>query len=305
MIHQRVLHPRRTQTAGHNRRLFFWLILLAPLAVAGGSDDGLIRGAIVLDAYRQAYPDAVQGLGFKDGDLVIKVADVSYCWAKGRILPVKKKDKWEKYLPYVTYDYPVKAKEPSDYSSREVEELKLEGSPGHQAATADIQGDFLAALVGGISRAAVEENLTKVSFLGHGVSVNALIVEPLKRVDASIKALAKRDDDLASFVASIASVGCYNWREISGTGRRSYHSLALALDILPARPSGVITYWGWERERNDEWMLVPPKERWTPPRAFIDAFEDAGFVWGGKWDFYDTMHFEYRPELLVLRDGAR
>jgi hypothetical protein len=25
-----------------------------------------------------------------------------------------------------------------------------------------------------------------------------------------------------------------------------------------------------------------------------------GFIWGGKWLFFDTMHFEYRPEILIL-----
>jgi D-alanyl-D-alanine carboxypeptidase-like protein len=32
------------------------------------------------------------------------------------------------------------------------------------------------------------------------------------------------------------------------------------------------------------------------PRDIVDIFERHGFIWGGKW--YDTMHFEYRPELL-------
>jgi len=31
----------------------------------------------------------------------------------------------------------------------------------------------------------------------------------------------------------------------------------------------------------------------------IDIFERRGFIWGGKWSHYDTMHFEYRPELLT------
>jgi hypothetical protein len=29
------------------------------------------------------------------------------------------------------------------------------------------------------------------------------------------------------------------------------------------------------------------------------VFEKHGFIWGGKWYHYDTMHFEYRPELLL------
>ena len=25
-----------------------------------------------------------------------------------------------------------------------------------------------------------------------------------------------------------------------------------------------------------------------------------GFIWGGKWSEFDLMHFEYRPELILL-----
>jgi hypothetical protein len=28
-------------------------------------------------------------------------------------------------------------------------------------------------------------------------------------------------------------------------------------------------------------------------------FEKHSFVWGGKWCYYDTTHFEYRPEMLL------
>jgi hypothetical protein len=30
----------------------------------------------------------------------------------------------------------------------------------------------------------------------------------------------------------------------------------------------------------------------------VRVFEKHGFIWGGAWYHYDTMHFEYRPELL-------
>jgi hypothetical protein len=36
----------------------------------------------------------------------------------------------------------------------------------------------------------------------------------------------------------------------------------------------------------------------------VRYFEDEGFVWGGKWLMFDTIHFEYRPEILVL-NGLR
>jgi len=32
----------------------------------------------------------------------------------------------------------------------------------------------------------------------------------------------------------------------------------------------------------------------------IAIFEDHGFIWGGQWYHYDTMHFEYRPELIEI-----
>ena len=41
--------------------------------------------------------------------------------------------------------------------------------------------------------------------------------------------------------------------------------------------------------------------RWATaiPQAIVDAFEAERFIWGGRWYHYDTMHFEYRPELLA------
>ena len=37
------------------------------------------------------------------------------------------------------------------------------------------------------------------------------------------------------------------------------------------------------------------------PLEIVEAFEHEGFIWGGQWAHYDTMHFEYRPELLPGR----
>jgi hypothetical protein len=34
------------------------------------------------------------------------------------------------------------------------------------------------------------------------------------------------------------------------------------------------------------------------PEEIVAIFEKHGFIWGGKWYHFDTMHFEYRPELL-------
>jgi len=50
----------------------------------------------------------------------------------------------------------------------------------------------------------------------------------------------------------------------------------------------------------DEWWSIPFDRRWMIPAAAVEAFERHGFVWGGKWLFFDTMHFEYRPDILLL-----
>jgi hypothetical protein len=51
---------------------------------------------------------------------------------------------------------------------------------------------------------------------------------------------------------------------------------------------------------NEEWYAIPYEQRWMVPRQVVQAFEEQGFIWGGKWLYFDTMHFEYRPEIIIL-----
>jgi hypothetical protein len=55
-------------------------------------------------------------------------------------------------------------------------------------------------------------------------------------------------------------------------------------------------YWEWDCKCSNEKAEVNYKNR--IPQLIVDIFEKHGFIWGGKWYHYDTMHFEYRPELL-------
>ena len=58
-------------------------------------------------------------------------------------------------------------------------------------------------------------------------------------------------------------------------------------------------FWSWAKSKYpNTWMLIPLKNRWMPPESVIQAFEEEGFIWGGKWVIYDNMHFEYHPELI-------
>lgn len=81
--------------------------------------------------------------------------------------------------------------------------------------------------------------------------------------------------------------GGFTWRRIAGENRLSPHAFGIAFDISP----GIATYWRWSK-------LRPHPLQKSYPEAIVKAFEDQGFIWGGKWHEYDLMHFEYRPEII-------
>jgi peptidoglycan L-alanyl-D-glutamate endopeptidase CwlK len=85
--------------------------------------------------------------------------------------------------------------------------------------------------------------------------------------------------------------GTFNWRPIAGSEQLSAHAFGIAIDIDPDYSD----YWRWNATGGHE-KLIPYKNR--IPHRIVEIFERHGFIWGGKWYHYDTMHFEYRPELL-------
>jgi len=136
----------------------------------------------------------------------------------------------------------------------------------------------------GSSERAVQ--LTTIRFAGQPVKVHVKVAPAFQRVDVRIKRLLDGDASLGRFVEQLG--GTFNWRAIAGTSRRSAHAYGIAMD-LDTRQSN---YWRWEQKDG------PLTWRNRLPQSIVDAFEDEGFIWGGRWYHYDTMHFEYRPELL-------
>ena len=89
--------------------------------------------------------------------------------------------------------------------------------------------------------------------------------------------------------------GTFNWRNIALTKSVSMHSFGIAIDICVKYSN----YWRWDHPG-----VQPEQEKDIPmknsiPQEIAHIFEHFGFIWGGKWYHYDTMHFEYRPELTV------
>lgn len=278
----------------------FLIAFLFPITGSTFMNNQEIRARLVLEAYRRAYPDRIDGIEFRDGDWTVSVAGSRFYWANGRLMPEKDRASWAKHLPYVFYAYPDRVRDPRTYSEAYVETLRAEGEAETRISGADHHNGFRSALYGSSSRAGAERQLVKVPLFSRSVSVHKMVADAVRRVDAKVARLAERDPETAAFLKGIGSMGGYNWREIRGTTRRSFHSWGLAIDIQPRKLGSQVIFWEWERERNPDWMLVPPERRWRPPEGVVEAFESEGFAWGGKWELYDPMHFEYRPELFEM-----
>lgn len=110
---------------------------------------------------------------------------------------------------------------------------------------------------------------------------NAGAADALKRVADGISALSPRGRAVMQGVG-----GTFNYRKIAGTHRLSAHAYGIAIDVDVKRSA----YWRWSR--------TFPEFVNNIPLEVVSLFEQNGFIWGGKWYHFDTMHFEYRPEIL-------
>jgi hypothetical protein len=88
----------------------------------------------------------------------------------------------------------------------------------------------------------------------------------------------------------VPSDGTYNCRRIADTNRASMHAFGAAIDLN----SRFGDYWLWEKSKEGKFVW---KNR--IPLEMVDVFERHQFIWGGKWFHFDTMHFEYRPEIIA------
>jgi hypothetical protein len=120
---------------------------------------------------------------------------------------------------------------------------------------------------------------------GGGVAVTTV-----NEVDKALTEVSKELDKLPNdyFTYLIPTGGTYNCRAIAGSSARSMHGYGAAIDVNVKQSD----YWRWSKDPiNPIWKNRIPIE-------IVRVFEKRGFIWGGYWYHFDTMHFEYRPELL-------
>lgn len=144
----------------------------------------------------------------------------------------------------------------------------------------------------GESAREVKKNLVEMvwcpKLVGEKIKVTKIsnVHKALGKVSAELDA----HPELKPYVRNIG--GLFNWRNIRGTNRLSMHSFGMTIDINTRYSD----YWQWACRCTNEAVKLPYQNR--VPQKIVDIFEKNGFIWGGKWYHYDTMHFEYRPELL-------
>ncbi len=138
----------------------------------------------------------------------------------------------------------------------------------------------------GDSAAAVKKHLTTINWFGQKVRVTTVnhVHKHLQAVENDLRKLLKKHPNYKKFLIPMG--GTFKWRKIADTSRLSVHSFGAAIDINVKYSA----YWRWNKG--------PYKYHNKIPIAIVKIFEKHGFIWGGKWYHYDTMHFEYRPELL-------
>lgn len=293
--------------------IVFLSFLLQLCTAVFGENNTFGKGIANLRFFQLAYPDISFSRSYdssvQDWLITIVIPNdsgksrvASFYWADGALLPKSEISNKDWYAP-ILYNYPKILEDPADFSEEKKDAIKKFSSDENRKDGAGTAMFFFDAVYNASSRASLEQHLVKVSFLGKKATVHERIQEPLARVEKRILSLAKYNKNLKAFVDGLKSTDSYFWRIIAGTSRKSFHSLGIALDVLPVSQQGKQIFWGWAKEKYpDTWMLLPLEKRWMPPAQVIKIFEEEGFIWGGKWAIYDNMHFEYRPELILFRD---
>lgn len=154
----------------------------------------------------------------------------------------------------------------------------------------------------GNSKHAVEKNLVTIywmpTYFAHRYPLRVTRINgvnmKLEKISTELESLVAKHPRYIQYLQNPG--GTFYWREIENTARLSAHSYGIAIDINSQHSN----YWIWDTgihsNKLNQHNHIPYKNH--IPCAIVSIFEKNGFIWGGKWQHYDTMHFEYRPEML-------
>jgi len=143
---------------------------------------------------------------------------------------------------------------------------------------------FMAAYGG--TQEEVESQLVDAPWLGQTIRIHERAQQAFAEVEAEVAQALADDPSLSEYTHTY---GAYFWKYIMNTTRLSMHSFGIAMDL-----DNLHSYY-WE---SDVASGKPIAWNNQMPQLLVDIFEKHGFIWGGRWYHYDTMHFEYRPEMF-------
>lgn len=277
--------------------LFPTALLLCSGEIHGQEGDFAVSP--VVRALYQSYPRGITDLAFREGEWSFSLNGEPFSWAGGRLLPLSEGDGTD-YDPHPFYRYPLSYRPVRTPLTPEERDLAKKFLSHYEAHPPHRSPAFQNALYRLHDEKSAWAMMKTTYFLGFKVTVHRDILEDLARVEERLNRQMEEKDELILYVRSLKQVSGFNWRPIAGTASLSSHSYGTAIDLVPKSYSGKQTYWRWTMGDNSRWYDLGWDDLHCPPREVVEAFEAEGFVWGGKWFLYDTIHFEYRPEILLL-----
>ena len=246
---------------------------LLALAMASGSKAAPPSLQQRLDALKAAYPDHIRRI---ESNELVMADGTRVVIDDGRAKDHQAKLADADVEDMLSQIYPIGACDRGQAPGRNSDPGRIRSTP------------FLMAMYGRSAKAAAAK-LVAIDWFGRPLRVMG--VNGVDRALETVRDdLAKLPRPLHRFFAK--SAGTFNWRVIAGTSRPSVHSFGAAIDIDVAHAD----YWRWSGGKPGAVKTY----RNRIPRAVVEVFERQGFIWGGKWYHYDTMHFEYRPELIRI-----
>ncbi|WP_295156317.1 M15 family metallopeptidase [uncultured Brachyspira sp.] len=262
--------------------------------------DFIIRpGALEIISLHLAYSNRISPPIIKNRELGFYLDEIWFNWANGKLLTDEDMTNQDKHIPFGFYSYSVnglpKVEEETSERTQELQEYYKKRVNN----TKYINNKFLNTLYDGNNEKTILKHIGTKSILGYKVRVHDYVYEPLSNVSVEVRLIAQTNKEVENFLDSLKIVSGYVWKIISKSSSISYHSYGVAFDTLPKKNYGKQIYWAWTRVNNKAWYAVPYDKRWHPPKEVVKVFEKYGFIWGGKWHNYDTIHFEYRPELII------
>ncbi len=241
---------------------------------------GLLLGAFALwlHATPQCY---TQGYG----DLIPSADETTIVLQNGTSLPYKTT------LPKTTWDEKINNTDLEMQLSQAYDAGGIDTPPSYLFDPGRLRYQPFFQALYGKDQKAIEKNLVTIQW----PTLKGSIKLPVNKVGGVDKKLYAIGQEIAKLPkneriwAQGATTYCY--RVIKDTDRLSMHSFGIAIDLAPTKTQY------WKDEAPSETAHIGYRN--TMPMSIVRIFEKHGFIWGGRWYHYDTMHFEYRPELLA------